>query len=198
MNLYADIESRYGSSENVKLRRLWQIVRKRSWMVVGITLIISTLVTIDAYRDKPLYQATSTIEIGREAAMVAGSRELLIQEEDYLYVTMNTSEVILKSPPLLEDVVVQLGLDRDATFLDVTQRKSLVESLNDIAGKFQTKGPAPAAPPVFTATPVPSKTGTRTPGEVARLARFVGIVEGNLRVRPIVDTRAMTIAYTPT
>src|SRR5438552_7413615 len=36
--VYSDMESRYGNSENVKLRRLWQLVRKRLWMVIGITV----------------------------------------------------------------------------------------------------------------------------------------------------------------
>src|SRR6185436_16077178 len=67
------LDTRYGSSENVKLRRLWQIVRKRLWMVLAITLVAATLVTIDAYRDKRLYQATATIEIGREGGTIVAS-----------------------------------------------------------------------------------------------------------------------------
>jgi len=196
-NTHVDLESRYGSSENVKLRRLWQIVRKRLWMVVGITLIATTLVTIDTYRDKRLYQSTATIEIGQEGGTVVASRDLLIQEQDELFVTMNTSEVIIKSPPLLEDVVIQQGLDKNPVFLEITKRNSLTESLNDIAGRFQGKT-VPPRPRVFEATAAQPITGTRPPEEVARLSRFVSLVEGNLRVRPIVDTRAMTISYTHT
>jgi succinoglycan biosynthesis transport protein ExoP len=198
VNMYSDLESRYGSSENVKLRRLWQVVRKRLWMVIAIVIIATTFITIDTYRNKRLYQATATIEIGRDGATVAGPRDLFIQDEDYLYVTMNTSEVILKSAPLLEDVVVQQGLDRNDAFLEVTKRKSLSESLTDIAGKVQRKQDAAPAPQVFTATTVPSKSGSRTLEESTRLSPFVGILEGNLRVRPVVDTRAMTISFTHT
>jgi len=165
---------------------------------VALTLIGTTLVTIDAYRNKSLYQASATIEIGREGATVVANRDVLIQEEDYLLVTMNTSEVILKSAPLLEDVVVELGLDRNPAFLDVTQRKSLSESLSDIAGKIQRQKPAGAARAVFTSTPLPSRMIRRPPEESARLAPYVGMLEGSLQVRPIVETRAMTIGFSHT
>ena len=196
--IYPDVDlPRYGEAEDFQLRGLWRIVRKRRWLIIGIAFIITTLVTIDVFRTKPLYEATTTIEIGRDNGMRVNSNGVFIQDEDYLYVTMNTNEVILKSLPLLEDVVVQLGLDQNPAFL-AAQKKSVWESLHDIAGKIQRDDDS-APPAVFTATAVKSKIeGKRSPEEVDRLAPYVGMVEGSLRVRPIVDTRAMTITFTHT
>src|SRR5437867_4001152 len=196
--IYPEIDlPRYGEAEDFHLRGLWRIVRKRRWLIIGIAFIITTLVTIDVFRTKPLYQATTTIEIGRDNVTRVNSNGVFIQDEDYLYVTMNTSEVILKSSPLLEDVVVQLRLDQNPAFF-AAQRKSVWESLNDIAGKIQQDEPS-RPPNVFTTTQVKSKVeGKRTPEEIERLAPYVGMLEGSLRVRPIVDTRAMTIAFTHT
>src|SRR5437667_2408824 len=196
--LYPEMDlPRYGEAEDFHLRGLWRIVRKRRWLIIGIAFIITTLVTIDIFRTKPLYEATTTIEIGRDNGMRINSNGMFIQDEDYLYVTMNTSEVILKSSPLLEDVVVQLRLDQDPAFM-AADRKSVWESLNDIAGKIQ-QDKSPAPPNVFTTTPVKSKIqGNRPLEEVERLAPYVGMLEGSLRVRPIVDTRAMTIEFTHT
>src|SRR6059036_1080013 len=160
---------RYGEAEDFHLRGLWRIVRKRRWLIIGIALIITTLVTIDIFRTRPLYEATTTIEIGRDNGMRVNSNGVFIQDEDYLYVTMNTSEVILKSSPLLEDVVVQLRLDQNPAFF-APQRKSVWESLHDIAGKIQRYDDS-APPAVFTATAVKSKIeGKRSPEEVDRLA----------------------------
>src|SRR5881296_1064713 len=196
--IYPDVDlPRYGEAEDFQLRGLWRIVRKRRWLIIGIAFIITTLVTIDVFRTKPLYEATTTIEIGRDNGMRVNSNGVFIQDEDYLYVTMNTSEVILKSLPLLEDVVVQLRLDQNPEFL-APQRKSVWESLNEIAGKIQ-RDEASAPPTVFTGTTVKSKIeGKRSLEEVERLAPYVVMVEGSLRVRPIVDTRAMTITFTHT
>src|SRR6185369_12290481 len=120
------------------------------------------------------------------------ANDVFIDDEDQLYVTMNTAEVELKSTPLMEDVVAQLQLDKNATFTQVTQRKTFSESLSDVVGKIR-RDPAPARPAVFRATaPPPKISGARTPEEVERLAPYVGIVEGSLRIRPIVDTRIMT------
>src|SRR5437899_5172209 len=186
-----DLESRFGHSENVKLRWLWQIVRKRLWLVIGVAVIATTLITLDQFRNKPLYQATATIEIGRETGAQVRQNQVFIDEEDQLFVTMNTAEIELKSGPLLEDVVVQLQLDKNPAFLDVTSRKTLSESLHDIVGRMQ-RNRSQARPAVFTATPVQSKiSGSRSPEEVERLAPYVGIVEGSLHTRPILDTRVM-------
>src|SRR5262245_48933497 len=95
-----EMESRFGHSENVKLRWLWQIVRKRLWLVIGIAVIVTTVVTLDQFRDKPLYEAMTTIEIGRDTGAHVKQNEVFIDDEDQLYVTMNTAEVELKSAPL--------------------------------------------------------------------------------------------------
>src|SRR5688572_17183704 len=55
-----------GGDEELNLRSIWKIVRKRRWMIIGIVMIVTTLVTIDVFRTKPLYEATATIEIGRD------------------------------------------------------------------------------------------------------------------------------------
>ncbi len=190
--------SRYGPAEEFQLKGVWRLFRKHKWLILGIVLIVTTMITIDVYRTRPTYEASSTIEIGREGGTRVSSNEVFIQDEDDLYVTMNTSEVILKSAPLLEDVVVQLQLDRNAAFTAGNERKSVWESINDIAGKIGEDA-APASPAVFTSTPVKTKiSGTRTAEETERLAPYVGIIAGGLKIRSIPDTRVMTIAYTHT
>src|SRR2546425_5805041 len=126
-----DLDSRLGHSENVKLRWLWQIVRKRLWLVIGIAVIATTLITLDEFRNKPQYQAMATIEIGRDTGAHVKQNEVFIDEEDQLFVTMNTAEVELKSAPLLEDVVVQLQLDKNPAFAEVNKRKTFSESRSE-------------------------------------------------------------------
>src|ERR1051326_2808418 len=71
---YAEIDlPRYGQAEEFHLRGLWRIVRKRRRLIIGLASIITTLVTIDIFRVKPLYEATTTIEIGRDNGMRVNS-----------------------------------------------------------------------------------------------------------------------------
>ena len=44
---------RYVRSENIKLRYLWQIIRKRFWLVAGIAVIITAIVTTDFAQCRP-------------------------------------------------------------------------------------------------------------------------------------------------
>src|SRR5436309_15104237 len=83
--IYPEIElPRYVEAEDVHLRGLWRIVRKRRWLIIGIASIITTLVTIDVFRAKDLYEATTTIEIGRDNGTRVNPTGLFIQEEDSL------------------------------------------------------------------------------------------------------------------
>src|ERR1041384_6818077 len=71
---YPEMElHRAGGGEDFNLRGLWRIVRKRRWLIVAIAFVVTTLVTIDAFRTKPLYQAAATIEVGRDSATRVGS-----------------------------------------------------------------------------------------------------------------------------
>src|SRR5437867_13301324 len=71
---YPEMEMpRLGGGEDLNLRGLWRIVRKRRWLIIAIAVVVTTLVTIDAFRTKPLYQATATIEVGRDSATRVGS-----------------------------------------------------------------------------------------------------------------------------
>ncbi len=192
---YAD--TRYSAGEDFYLRELWRIVRKRKWMIVGIAFIVTTLAAIGAFRTRPRYEAAATIEIGRDTGTRISSNELFIRDEEDLEVTMNTDEIVIKSPPLLEDVVVQLQLDQNPAFFDVPEKNSFWESLSAVAGKIRDDGSA--QPSVFTAAPVKSKIeGHRSPEEVERLAPFVDMLEDSVRVRRIMGTRAMTVAFTHT
>lgn len=130
---------RFGGGEDLNIRALWRIIRKRRWLVAGIVFIVTTLVVIDVFRTRPLYQATATIEIGRDNGTRLSSNEVFIRENDDLLILMNTSEVILKSPPLLEDVVADLQLDENPAFYGATGKSSVWASINEIAAESSRK-----------------------------------------------------------
>jgi polysaccharide biosynthesis transport protein len=198
---YADAyPAQYGEAEEFHVRNLWRIARKHRWLIIGVTLVVTTLIAVDVFRAKNLYEATATIEIGRDnRAVQIGSNGLFVQGEDdyYLDVTMNTNELIMKSPPLLEDVVVQLHLDHNAAFAD-SPRKSVLESIQDIVATIRRNGPT-EPPGLFTTTAVKAKVeGRRSPEEVERLAPYVAMLESALRTKRIAETRAVTVSFTHT
>src|SRR5690349_2325694 len=137
--------------EYAYLHRLWQAIRKRKLVILVIAVLITSVVTVDIYRSKSIYQAATTIEVGSESRMLVRSGDVVIQTDDSednyaVSLGMKTKMRLLQSRPLLEDVVVNLKLDRDPRFFDVTTKKSIWEAVESIASRFRSPGSSPAAP----------------------------------------------------
>jgi polysaccharide biosynthesis transport protein len=191
----------YGESEDrVHLREVWRTIRKRKWLIITIALIVTTVVAIDAYRDKSIYQASSIIEIGTDNAAMVKIGDFFLPTDDFnSLIGIKTSMLILKSRPVLEGVVNTLKLDQNPKFLDVTRRRSIFEAVSDITGKApggdESKAPAVASDP-----PLVQADGSvaRPAAETKRLAPFVGVLSGNLVVEQIRETRALRVSFTHT
>src|SRR5258706_8633102 len=127
----------YGEPEQgLHVRELWRTVRKRKYLIAVIAAIVTTLTTIEAYRDKSIYQASATIEIGKDTGTVVKLGDLLLQTDDFnTLIGIKTSMLILKSRPVLEDVVDELNLDKNPKFLDVGSRKSVLEAIGSLTGR---------------------------------------------------------------
>src|SRR5262245_40359066 len=49
--------------ETPNIREYWRKIRKRKWLVLAITVIVTTIVTVEAFRMKSTYQATATVAL---------------------------------------------------------------------------------------------------------------------------------------
>ncbi|HKY03663.1 MAG TPA: polysaccharide biosynthesis tyrosine autokinase [Blastocatellia bacterium] len=193
----------YGAEqEGFHLRDLWRVVRKRLWLIITIAIIITSIVTIDAYRTKSTYQASAIIELGKENTTMVKSGDVIIETDDDMYyplLSIKTKMLRLTSEPLLEDVIVNLKLDENPKFLDVGQKKSFWEAVASIRDRFKSQADE-AASEAATVVAVASPKGPaeRSPEESERLSPYVGVLAGNLQVEPIKDTRAIRLTFTHT
>ena len=186
--------------ERAYLMRMWRAIRKRMLMIIVISIIVTSVVTVEVYRTKSTYQASTTVEIGKDSrTLTSGNLVFQTEERDDLYyvqAAMKTKIRQLQSRPLLEDVVVNLKLDQNPRFMDVTTRKSILESLKSIAGRL-TPG-EPWTPPTIQQTATTASTGERSREESAHLAPYVNVLAANLRAEPLSDTRMLVISFTHT
>src|SRR5690349_2664031 len=114
--------------ERAYVRRLWQAIRKRKLVIFVVAVLITSVVTVETFRSKSLYQAATTIQVGFDNRMLMRSGDVVLQTDDaqdtYLVsLNMKTKIRLLQSRPLLEDVVENLKLDRNPRFFDVTTRR---------------------------------------------------------------------------
>jgi len=193
----------YGAPDDrMHVRDLWRTVRKRKWLVLVIALMVSTVVTLEVFRTKSTYQASTTLEIGKDNTMLVKSGDVVVEaEESDLKTDIKTRMLVLTSHPLLEDVIVNLKLDSNPKFLEVKERKSFAEvirALGRTTGDPGAGGSASGADVTTSDVKWERSQGERPSEESARLAPFVEIIEDNLSVQQIRDTRALQVSFTHT
>jgi polysaccharide biosynthesis transport protein len=195
----------YGDDdERVYLRRMWRAIKKRKLVIIIMAVIVTGVVTVEVFRTKSIYQATTTIDIGKENRTLVRTGDVVVQtdESDDLYfvsLAMKTKIRQLQSRPLLEDVAINLKLDQNPKFLDVTTRKSFWEAAQSIASKFRKQEQA-LEPQVVNETAVTRSDGegSRTREESARLSAYVDVLSANLTAEPLADTRMLSISFSHT
>jgi len=192
------------NDERLYLRRMWRAIKKRKLVMIVIAVIVTAVVTLEVFRTKSVYQASTTIEIQKENRTLVQSGDLIVQTDEsddtyYVAMGMKTKIRLLQSRPLLEDVVVNLKLDQNPNFMDITTRKSYVEAIKTVASKFRGKPETPATVAVAE-TPVSAFAGdvVRSRQESARLAPYVDVLAANLSAEPLPDTRMLVVSFTHT
>ena len=195
-----------GGSIQPQLQELWRRIRKHKWLIFFLSLIITTVVTIQVFRAKSVYRATATLEIDKENHTLFRSGDVVIESEEsdhgyFISTAMKTKIRLLQSRPLLEDVVVAIRLDQNPRFLDVMERKTIweaVKTISSMIGKSNRTGqtggddsPAPAAE--APAAHLENRTA-RSPIESARLAPYVDVLASHLMATPVEDTRMLGIS----
>jgi polysaccharide biosynthesis transport protein len=180
------------ADETLDFHELWRKLRRHLWIVVTLVVVVTTLGTVVMLKTKSTYQATTTLEIGKETGTVVRSADAIIPHSDLDEVQMTsikTKMVSLKSRELLEDVVVDLRLDENPEFHD-PRRTGWLSSLV-------------SRPPVRLQGEEVwrnnlAKNLPRSPAESRRLAPFVRELEKGLEVEQIKETRALQVSYTHT
>lgn len=194
----------YGEEEEgLHLRELWRTIRKRKWLIAIIAVIITTLVTIEAYRTKSTYRASAFIELGKEAPAVrSAGGGMVIQADDpdiyYPQLAINTHLFRLTSEPLLEDVVADLKLDQNPRFGE-SSRRSFLEAVQAILNRasFQNQEAEPPTT-VSSLTLDAGSTLPRPKEESERLAPFVSMIQGALQAEQVKETRTLKVTFTHT
>src|SRR5258708_131126 len=65
--------------EGMHLRDMWRIVRKRKWLVMSMTLIVTTVIAVQMYRISSTYQAFTLVEVEKSVPS-AGKGEFIFQD----------------------------------------------------------------------------------------------------------------------
>src|SRR5882672_8652573 len=107
--------------EDIGLREFCRRLQRRKFLLLAIIVLITAPATIIMIRAKSTYLASTILQIGKDNATIIKSGDSLLQNEESdadTTTAIKTKMVTMKSHELLEDVVVNLQLDRNPKFLD--------------------------------------------------------------------------------
>src|SRR2546425_460392 len=68
----------YGNQPESNLREYLFVILKRKWLIMSLVLVITSLVTIQAYREPSIYEGTTTIRIEPKQGNILQSGNALV------------------------------------------------------------------------------------------------------------------------
>src|SRR5688572_6696776 len=183
--------SRYGNQAETNVREYLHIVLKRKWLILSFVLVITSLVSIQAYREPSIYQGSTTIRIEpKQGSILQTGGALIINQNDPNF--WGTQLKLLQSPDLARQVVVTLNLDKDPSFLGGQANSGIFSSVKRIFGKEGSKSGSAKGQ-----NGDPDPIGERelaerqlTADQLAALEPYEDAIVGGQEITPIEKTRS--------
>ncbi len=186
--------------DEVPLRDYWRAVIKHRWLIVGITLLVTTLTAIHMARKPDIYEAKARVQVDLENNPALGSGS----KDGPIYINTGVPDPsyfssqlqILTSSSLLQQVVNTLHLESDVAFLSPQKASAWQNLLNMFGLGGKVTGPkgqdGEGEPSPISIAPATPKSNL---AEAKRLAPYVGILRGGVEINRVKDTRHIDIRF---
>lgn len=189
---------RYGSSPaEVNLKEYLFVVLKRKWLIMSMVLIVTTLATIQAYREPSVYQGSTTIRIEQKAPSILQSGNgggIVIGQSDPNF--WGTQLSLLRNEKLARQVVLRLDLQHNPTFFGPQGQNTVFASLKRIFSNDAAPRKSPA--PIATSKDNTVQDEDLTPEQLTALEPYEDAITGSEVVEPQGQTNLVTIRYSHT
>src|SRR5262245_5656401 len=194
---YADGYPHGAEDEGVQVDwvRWARAIFRHKWLIVAVVASGTALTLFAAFRTRDAYQAYAVISVGKEDTAVIKVREgdLVVQNEEPL----TTKMYMLQRAPLIEEVIVNMKLDRSEDVLNpggLTMKETISSLSERVKKAFQgRRNMSEPTPDMSDSLSTPAGRGATepqySPAESWRLEPFVEIFRKNLLVEPVLDAR---------
>jgi capsular exopolysaccharide synthesis family protein len=180
--------------EQNPLFEYWRAIRKRLWLVIGITVLFTTLAAIYMARRPNVYMANAIVQVDLENAnqdKVDADRRSPVTNSDPAY--FNTQLQLLTSDSLLRRTIKELSLDSNKEF----QKAKNASGTSPWRGMLRTIGLVSDEDKNdkegVDEIPLSENTDLVSSEEIAdaiRLAPYVEIIKRTISVDPVRESRA--------
>ncbi len=131
-NLGDYMDPSFAAGDEISVRSIAVMLRKRKWIIVATTLVVVAAAAIISYRTTPVYEAAGRVLIGREMPLVVGKNQDMSLDEDDYTVRLETEMQVLRSDAIAQQVIREMHLAAPfaAPQLDPNQPRSAVAEAN--------------------------------------------------------------------
>ena len=187
----------YGTSglEPTTFRDYLFVVLKRKWLILSLVLVVTSLVTIQAFRAPSIYAGEATIRIEQKAPNVLQTKEIVIagQSDPNFW---GTQLKLLENPALARQVVLTLDLQHNPAFFGGQAQGGVFASLRRIVAKPKKVNESPAVSPGLTVVGESEVTGgSLTPEQLAQLEPYEDAIIGGEIVESVPQTNLVKIRF---
>jgi len=189
--------ARYGSAPvDTNIKQYLFIVLKRKWLILSLVLVITSLATIQAYRDPSVYEGVTMVRIeGRSPGVLStGTGSVLVasQPDPNFW---GTQLRLLRNPSLARQVVLTLDLPHDSKFINGQAQSSVFSSLKRIFSGDKSRSGTSTASPIEPISEAEMNARQFTPEELAALEPYEDAIAGGLTVDAIEKTNLVNIRF---
>ena len=188
--------ARYGSTASeTNLKEYLFVVLKRKWLIMSLILVVTSLATIQAYREPSIYEGSAKIRIEPKPQSVLSTGSLVIagQPDPNFW---GTQLQLLQNPQLARQVILTLNLQHDPTFLSGQAQTSIFASIKRIFTHEKPPAPIPAtAPNIDPVGEEEVQTRQFTPEELTALEPYEDALAAGESVEPIERTNLVMIRF---
>src|SRR6266480_3642154 len=187
----------YGVSgaEPTTIRDYLFIVLKRKWLILSLVLVVTSLVTIQAFRAPSIYAGETTIRIEQKPPNVLQTKEIVItgQSDPNFW---GTQLKLLENPALARQVVLTLDLQHNPAFFGGQTQGGVFSSLRRIFSKPKKANESPAVSSGLTVVGESEVTGgSLTPEQLAELEPYEDAIIAGEMVDPVPQTNLVRIRF---
>jgi len=189
---------RYGSpSTETNLKEYLFVILKRKWLILSLMLIITSLATIQAYREPSVYEGATRIKIEQKRPSIlqaANGGGIVIGQNDPN--AWGTQLKLLTNETLARKVVLKLDLQHNPAFFGRQSQTSIFASIKRIFSRDSASTDLPTV-----SSPVKSdevNDEELTPEQLAALEPYEDMITAHEVVEPEPQTNLVIIRYTHT
>ncbi len=186
----------YGvTAESATLRDYLFVVLKRKWLILSLMLVVTSLVTIQAFRSPSIYEGETTIRIEQRKQNVLQTKELVItgQNDPSFW---GTQLKLLENPQLARQVVLTLDLKHNPNFFGGQSQSGVFTSLKRIFARAKPLNESPAVSPGLTVVGASEvSSGSLTPEQLTELEPYEDAIIASETIEPIQGTNLIKIKF---